>query len=208
MKKPYVLTFSVPANVLIRVPTTGTNHQDALANGHAAVGQWQGATADIESVDLEAATFVSMDNDTAGLAPPEPLCELPTSLWQVVLLHGGLVYSMSEPMGQSAAEARRAEALKNATAGYSHVALRSFGETSNLKADRVSRGGWEVWARPTADQPEELVEAWLSEAEAIALFRSLALSRAQAGLRLVNFSNRIEGPKEVRALLSSARGAS
>lgn len=204
--KNYTLTFSVPARVLVRVPTTGENQQDALANGHAALADWRGATADVESVDLEGADFLDMSKGWLPSESPEPAGGSASDLWQLVLRTGTVVYSVSEPLTQSAAEARMAEALAQADAGYSHVALRAFGGNTDTKLQQVARGGWEVWARPSHTQPETLLETWLNEEAALKLFRSTVLAKTQASVRLVDFSNRIAGAKDARVVQSSTRG--
>lgn len=200
----YTLTFSVPARVLVRVATTGTCQQDALANGHAAVARWREPTAEVESVDLEDASFLDMtkgEHDSPSLKSPTLA---PPGLWQLVLLQGEHVYSVGAPLSRERAEAAAAVALAQGSEPYSHVALRPYGgETA--ESQRVARGGWEVFARQETSLVENVVGTWLTEAEALALFRKTIQAGQSTLVRLIDFTDRFSGPQTRKEIESPLR---
>lgn len=192
--QPYTLSFSVPARIAMRVTVNCENHQDALADGYAALAEQVPQTAEVLSVDLEDAKFLDLERTPAHPAPaavrPAPALD---GCWQVGLYLQGHLLELSAPLREVEATARQEAALAEQQSLFDEVALQQFGAPPAIRT-RTKRGGWEVWAQAPDDQSPKLLSAWLDEPGAKQLLQNAVLSKTYQLVRLVDYSDRVRGP--------------
>ena len=197
----YTLTFSVPARANVRVETRGQNQQDALANGYAALAGVKVSSAEILSLDLDDAEFLDMERGALPeSAQPEPPPAFSEDLCQVVCYLGGHLFSASAPLARAVAEEMASNLQKDEKCTFDEVGVREFCGPE-ISRQRVTRGGWMVIVNRqpvelcSGQGDGELLAAWLSEEEGHATFRTAALSKRYARVQLIDFSNRLKGPR-------------